>query len=71
MGFRCIDKIMRYYKYIDPSGEYLVSEQEILETYAPWWIERMKRKFGSEVQWTNQNIIDDWCIVHWAWKISD
>jgi len=69
---------MKYYSYVDyetdPSIDSIVrtlSEKEIILEYWDYWYDRMCKKFGKELvdkNYTYQDCIDDWCVVHWAWK---
>ena len=67
---------MRYWSYNEQteSGDAVVtvSEDEILNQYWPWWYVKMCEKFGREVvdsDYTKQDCIDDWVVVHWAWEV--
>lgn len=61
---------MTTYKYQDQEGEHLVTRDEIIKTYYPWWCEQM-RKVGKEAYISEENCVDDWLVVHWAWDVSD
>lgn len=58
--------------YPDEFGNHVeetLSEEEILESYWWWWYPKMCEKFGAEyvdAQYTKQDCIDDWVVVHWA-----
>lgn len=46
-----------------------LSEEQILKEFWPYWYGRMCEKFGKEevdANWTKQDCIDDWVVVHWA-----
>jgi hypothetical protein len=67
---------MRYWSYNEQteSGDTVVtvSEDEIINQYWPWWYGKMCEKFGREVvdrDYTKQDCIDDWVVVHWAWEV--
>ena len=67
---------MRYWSYNEQAGSgnivVTVSEDEILNQYWPWWYVKMCEKFGREVvdsDYTKQDCIDDWVVVHWAWEV--
>lgn len=49
----------------DQDGPHLVTEEEILSTYYPWWAEQM-RKVGKAHLISPESCIDDWVVVHWA-----
>lgn len=57
----------------DETGGYVVtlSEEEVLKDYWPYWYKKMCEKFGKEhvdTNYSQQDCVDDWCIVHWAWE---
>lgn len=75
---------MRYWCYNEPVwdeyGEAVdnvvvtVSDQEIIDTYYPWWYSKMVEKFGKEKvdsTYTKEDCIDDWVIVNWAWESKE
>lgn len=46
-----------------------LSEEQILAIYWDYWYGQMCKKFGKEhvdANYTKQDCIDDWVIVHWA-----
>lgn len=65
---------MRYYSYDEPTEDggnrtITMSEDEIIESYWPWWYERMCEKYGKErvdLNYCKKDCINDWIIVHWA-----
>lgn len=57
------------YRYQDQGGEYEVTRSEILKEYFPWWIEQM-RKAGKADLISEDRCVEDFCVVHWAWKIE-
>ena len=65
---------MKYYTtcYPDENGDNVIetlSEQEILNDYWDYWYGKMCEKFGKETvdsQYSKQDCIEDWCVVHWA-----
>lgn len=67
---------MRYWciNYQDENDNDVVetlSEKEIIEQYWHYWYGRMCDKFGKEhvdANYTVQDCIDDWTVVHWAWE---
>ena len=71
---------MRYWSYneqtesLDDAIVVTVSDDEILNQYWPWWYSKMCEKFGKEVvdrDYSKQDCIDDWVVVHWAWEVKD
>jgi hypothetical protein len=48
-----------------------LSEEDILKQYWDYWYGKMCEKFGKEhvdANYSKQDCIDDWTILHWAWK---
>ncbi len=48
-----------------------LSEDDILKQYWDYWYGKMCEKFGKEhvdANYSKQDCIDDWTILHWAWK---
>lgn len=70
---------MRYFQYIEPGEtndvEYIiVTEEEILNNYHPWWYSQMCKKFGKQhvdETYSTEDCIEDWMVVHWAKEITD
>jgi len=66
----------RYYCYnemTDDGGNEVItlSEEEIKETYYPYWHGKMCEKFGKEKvdeTYTFEDCLDDWIVVNWAWE---
>lgn len=58
----------------EPYGK-IVTEEQIRETYYPYWTEQMNRVHGSEEDWpcanTFENALDDWIVVNWAVEIFE
>jgi hypothetical protein len=42
------------------------SEPQILKSYYGYWCERMVSAGKNLENYTEQDCIEDWCIVHWA-----
>lgn len=68
---------MKIYKYNQPDSippsfniEVVMNEQEILNEYYSYWSTRML-KVGRSPFITEQNCIQDWIVVHWAWEINE
>jgi hypothetical protein len=68
---------MRYWSYneqtesLDDAVVVTVSDDDILDMYWDWWYSKMCEKFGKEVvdrDYTKQDCINDWVVVHWAWE---
>lgn len=65
----------RLFRYNEPGGvghsdvEVTLTEQEILDTYFPFWSEQMKR-VDKEDAISYENCIEDFCVVHWAWEVG-
>ena len=70
---------MKYWTiaYPDREGNDVVetlSEDEILKEYWGYWYGRMCDKYGKEyvdANYTKQDCIDDWTVVHWAVESTD
>lgn len=70
---------MKYWTiaYPDREGRDVIetlSEDEILKEYWDYWYGRMCEKFGKEytdANYTKQDCIDDWTVVHWAVESKD
>jgi len=65
---------MRYYSFAYPFDGGVVtetkSEDDIRKEYWPHWYEKMCEKYGKEIVDANysfEDCLDDWVIVHWAW----
>ena len=70
---------MRYFSCaeygLNVDGDILtMSEEEIRETYYPYWYERMCAKFGKDhvdQTYSFEDCLDDWIITNWAWEVKD
>lgn len=70
---------MRYFSCcsIGDNGEDLIetlSEDDIRKEYYPYWYRKMCEKFGKENVDSNysfQDCLDDWIVVHWAWEVTE
>lgn len=70
---------MRYWTIVAPDEDGIpiyetLSEDEILEQYWDYWSGRMIEKYGEEEfqkNWSKQDCIDDWCILHWSWESKE
>ena len=48
------------------------TEKEILDEYWDFWHTAMVKKFGKGHELiTEQNCIEDWVVVHWAWEKNE
>lgn len=56
------------YRYESQDGRHDITEEEILRTYYPYWQEQM-RKVGKEALISPEACIEDFIVVHWAWKV--
>lgn len=61
---------MRYFKYVDQSGEHITTDAEILRDYYDYWYGRML-KVGKENPITDERCIEDFCTVNWAYEVFD
>lgn len=53
--------------YQDQGGVHTISDEEILASYYPHWQEQM-RKVGKEHLISPEACIEDFVVVHWAYK---
>lgn len=56
---------MRIFKYQDQDGEHTITDEEILDSYYPYWKEQM-RKVDKENQISPELCIEDFIVIHWA-----
>lgn len=68
---------MRYYSFNEFDGEKgwvsTISEEEIRQTYYPYWKEKMIKKFGEEEVEKNctfEHCLEDWVDGNWAWSLD-
>jgi len=61
------------YEAPDENGEnliFLLREEDILKDYWDVWQYRMILKYGPHSDLiTEEQCIDDWCLIHGAWEI--
>jgi hypothetical protein len=76
---------MRYFSYNeydpghplpDDTGGYVrtLSEEDIRREYYPYWYKKMCEKYGQERvdnDYTFEDFLADWIIVHWAWEVQE
>lgn len=71
---------MRYFSYNDyvddPSDSFVttISEDDIRKEYYPHWYDHMCQKFGKEKvdsEYSFEDCLDDFCVVHWAWEVEE
>ena len=70
---------MRKYKYVEPGEndepvEFIVTEEDIIRDYFPFWLEQMKKVNkdpGIITHAVLDSCIEDFCVVHWAMGIKD
>ena len=50
-----------------------LSEKEIIGRYWDWWYNEIVKRKGKEIadSCTEQDCIDDFVTVHWAWEEED
>jgi len=49
-----------------------ITEDQILSEYWDWWSSKMIDKYGEGHELiTEQNCIEDWCTIHFAWEKLD
>lgn len=60
--------------YDEPSPEgdvhKVFSEKEVVELYMPYWSDKMTN-MGMEDYISDVECIDDWIVLHWAYKVED
>lgn len=65
---------MNYWSYNAPEvGVVTLSEKEIIDSFYPFWYRKMVKKYGSdyvEANFSQVECIEDWAVVHWAWKVD-
>lgn len=68
---------MRYFSFNEFDGEKgwvtTVSEEEIRRDHYPAWHYNMSRLFGEDVvnkEYSFQDCLEDWIVVHWAWEVD-
>ena len=47
----------------------ILTEEEILSQYYPYWVERMTA-VGKQHLISKELCIEDWCTIHWALEIQ-
>ena len=65
---------MKTFKYETPNPDgsvetTVLTEDELIERYWDYWCEQM-RKVGKEDLISRENCIEDFIVVHWAWRIE-
>lgn len=61
---------MKFYRYAVSSSEsYILSEDEIIDSYFSTWSKNMK-KVGKGHLITRENCIEDWVIINWASEVQ-
>ena len=69
---------MNFYSYNeladDGNGNVMItlSEDEIIDQYWEYWYGSMCKKYGKDhvdATYAKQDCIDDFCVIHWAWKV--
>jgi hypothetical protein len=67
---------MEYWYYVDHdehgnSKVVVISEEEIIEQYWPYWYKQACDKFGKDYvdqTFEKDDCIDDWITINWAWQ---
>ena len=64
---------MRYFSYHDygEDGVTTLSEEEIRESYYPYWYQLVCKKYGKEytdATYSFEDCLDDWLVVNLAWE---
>jgi hypothetical protein len=63
---------MKYWTYVEQGKEgkeeyRTLSEARIIKEYYPYWSARM-REVNKEHLINRENCIEDWVMLHWAWR---
>jgi len=59
-----------YYE-LDVEEPIIITKDEILEQYYDLWKFLMIKKFGEASELiTEENCIEDWLTIHWAWSLD-
>lgn len=63
---------MKYFAYCEPDPDRVIvlTELEILDSYWDYW-SSMMIKVNKAPLITPKNCIDDFCVVHWAWEVTE
>jgi len=67
---------VKYWTIVEPGDDdkpvyETLSEDDILKEYWPYSYGKMCEKYGKDEvdrNWSKQNCIEDWVVVHWAWE---
>ena len=61
------------YSFVEPPDGTVVrvTREEILQTYFPYWKQKMQEANRPPEEIMEDNCIEDWVIVHWAHKEAD
>jgi len=62
---------MRIFVFYEPEDRVIVlSEDEIIDEYYPFWQERLKSQ-GKDYLISYDNCIEDWKVIHYAFEIPE
>jgi len=61
---------MKYYKYCEPWGDKIITEDEILDEYWDEWTFKMTFSGQDERLITPENCIQDFITINWAFEIE-
>ena len=61
---------MKLYKYCDLDGDHYITEAQIIEQYFSYWSQMME-KAGKTQLISYKNCIEDFCVIHWAFKVKN
>jgi hypothetical protein len=63
-----------YNEYDENSGCVVtVSEEDIRKEYWPYWYKKMCAKYEQsyvDQNYTFEDCLEDWVVVHWAWEVK-
>ena len=49
----------------------VLTREEVLKEYWDYWSNMMRIRNKPEHLITEDNCVDDWKVIHWAWEIHD
>lgn len=61
---------MRKFLIQEPDGDIVLTEEEIIRDYFPYWKNEMV-KVGKENEISHKNCLEDFIVVNWAQEIKD
>jgi hypothetical protein len=66
---------MKHYTYAEPTSDtdfspkfITISEAQIIDEYWDYWIRCMENRGYDISDYTKEDCIMDWRVIHWAWE---